>query len=238
MLRENILVLESNPDFLTFLDGVFCETRFKFIAVDSFKEAFSKIKTLAPSLALVILDFELATDDVEILERQRRLDFDEPIPVLMMGNVMLTSDEIVQLCSDSGYTGYVCRQMAREDWLQVINTMALGEERTVFFPVEVVARFSGMEFKTECFSLNTKGAFIKLAGQYPEAGAKGSVAFLHQGQTFLEAKSEVVFVRPFQPHVVSVHPSGVGLKFVDLETQHLRLLETLIRKKKNLDDDQ
>lgn len=236
MLRKNILVLESDPDFLAFLERVFSETRYHFIAVDSFKEAFSKIKTLAPTLALVILDFELATDDVEILERQRRLDFDEPIPVLMMGNVMLSSDEIVQLCSDSGYTGYVCRKMAFEDWVQVVNTMAMGEDPTVFFPVEVVARFSGLAIKTECFSLNAKGAFIKLGGPYPEAGAKGSIAFLHQGQVFLEAKSEVVFVRPFQPDVVSVHPSGVGLKFVGLETSHRQLLETLIRKKKNLDD--
>jgi len=121
MERSSVLLLDSDEFSVAHLSQILFQANYEVILVHSLREAFQKIKTLARDLVLVILDFDLATDDIDILERQRKLEFDRPLPVVLMGQVDLSEQEIGQLCEDSGYAGYLYKKMSAPEILAKIS---------------------------------------------------------------------------------------------------------------------
>lgn len=238
MGQSTVLLLESDDLTMARMSTVLAQEadKYQLLQAYSFKEAFDKVKVLGRSLSLVILDFELATDDVDILERLRKLDFDKPLPVLLMGEVALAADEIAQLRQDSGYAGYIYKTMPDVEMLATIKRHVEGEERRasprVFFETRVHCVFNDRSYIAQSYAINRNGAFLKLSGALPAKGTQGTLTFnaaLGDGKRPVHQNVEVVFVRAYQDNTVSIYPAGLGVKFLEPSTETLAALDELVQ---------
>ena len=235
MSNATVLILEQDDLTLNHLKNILECNGFQVLAANHFKEAFQILKTSARTLSLAILDFELATDDVDVFERLRKLDFDRPIPVLLMGHVPLGPDEVKQLALDSGYAGYIYKSISESALLEQINSLSMRQSdrrksARVLYQTRVHCIFDEKNYLGEMYTINENGAFIRFNELLPVKGSRGQVSF-NAGTTeqiLVHLASEVVYVRHHDPKVVSIYPAGVAVRFVHVPEDTLKSLKKLV----------
>ena len=234
MSAPTLLLLESDDLAVSRFADVFKHSSFVLVATDNFRDAFSQMKILGRCLSAVILDFELATDDVDIFERMRKLDFDRPIPVVLMGQVKLNPDEIAQLMRDSGYAGYLFKGLSDEEILGHVGAIALMEKDQRVFPrilfeVRALCHFNQESFIAETYTLSQNGLFIKSQSNLPRVKNQGTLVFESGGQK-VQVKVEVVHVRAFDSKTMSIHPTGFAVRFLETNMALTQVLDDLFKK--------
>lgn len=228
MSKKALLLLESDPDTVSRFERISGLGNFSFEHVETFRDAFSAIKVKAKDLAVVLMDFERSTDDVDLLMRLRKLDFDRPIPVVLLGQVPLTDAEIQQLAQDSGYTGYLFRGMTDEDILTRLQAFVspAGDRRRApraYVQTRALLRFQDERLLVaETYTLSENGVFLKCREKLPEAGQSLELQMaVPDGERTIEVKTpvEVVYTREFNPEKVSIHPPGFAVRFLGLSPE-------------------
>ena len=235
MSRSSILLLEKDDITLSHLKSLLSKTPFEVVAVASFREAFKKIKEIAPQLALIVLDFELATDDVEIFARLRRLDFERPLPIVLLGEVPLTKEEISSFHNSTGYAGYIYKGMPKDEILETLTFLATPKEERraeprVYFKSRAHVVFGHQNYMADLYTLSVAGAFLEMRDFFPKEGSIGEMTFNGslREKKLIKVSIKAIRVRPFDSSVLHIHPPGVAVTFLNPSEDVVRQIKKII----------